>query len=100
LTTTKRHIVTEIRALIPLSFLLILPISNRLRDAISDQQLFKMFMQRVHIHIQVLKLKREKAQESVLFCLVRFKFFIDLIRHLTPTKEQFQVFENGWKEMG
>ena len=46
------------------------------------------------------KLKSDKAQESVLFCLVRFKFFIDLIRHLTPTKEQFQVFENGWKEKG
>jgi hypothetical protein len=48
----------------------------------------------------VLKLKSEKAQESVLFCLVRFKSFIDLIRHLTPTKEPFQEFENGWKEMG
>jgi len=36
----------------------------------------------------------------VSFYLERFKSFIDLIRLLTQTKEQFQVFENGWKEMG
>lgn len=38
---------TEIRALIWLSFVLILWMSNRLKDAISCQQLFKMLMQRV-----------------------------------------------------
>lgn len=36
---------TEIRALIPLCFLLMVPMSNRLRDAIFCQQLFKVFMQ-------------------------------------------------------